>query len=75
LTIDEEFSMSIKRNTITRDAIIKANMALIQGKGVDFSRMPSSVANIIQQNKPSASDIRRAFSDARRAVEISCEKS
>jgi hypothetical protein len=74
LTVDEESSMSIKRNAITRDAVIKANMALIEGRTIDFSKMPSSVANIIQKNKPSSSDIRRAFTEARREVETDCEK-
>ncbi|MDX8127882.1 hypothetical protein QLH52_11365 [Methylomonas sp. OY6] len=65
--------MTVKRNVITRDAIIKANMAMIEGRAVDFSKMPSSVVNIIQKNKPSASDIRRAFAEAVRAVEANVE--
>ena len=63
--------MGTKRYAITHDAIIKANNAMMQGEAVDFSKMPSSIVTIIQQNKPSASDIRRAFSDARRSVENS----
>jgi hypothetical protein len=46
---------------------------MIQGQTVDFSKMPSSVVNIIQRNKPSASDIRRAFAEAIRAVEANVE--
>jgi hypothetical protein len=61
--------MLTRRYAITHDAIIKANKAMINGESVDFSIMPSSIATIIQQNKPSASDIRRAFSHARRSVE------
>jgi hypothetical protein len=66
--------MAVKRNVITRHDIIKANTAMIQGKSIDFSKMPCGVVNIIRKNKPSASDIRKAFSDARRAVETSTEE-
>ncbi len=61
--------MAVKRIVITRDDIIKANTAMIQGKSVDFSKMPNGVVNIIRKNKPSADEIRRAFAEARRSVE------
>lgn len=60
--------MAGKRNLITRDDVIKANTAMIQGRPVDFSSLPSSVLAIIRDNKPSTSEMRRAFADARRAT-------
>ena len=51
-------------NAFTRDMILKANTALIQGRSPDTSALPESVKTIIRETHFGRQDVESAFAKA-----------
>lgn len=58
-------------NAFTRDMILRANTALIQGRSPDTSALPESVKTIIRETRVDPAAVESAFAKAMRKVSAS----